>query len=152
VEKAPVVLADFAEGLFETHRYAPDARQIDFQTKLEAGLVLNTDASRLQVVLNNMVANAVRYHNPYQTEAFIRLEAYREGNEVRISVVDNGQGIDPKHLGRIFDMFYRANKHKSGSGLGLYIVKETLDKLGGTIEVASELNKGTTFTIRLPHG
>ena len=65
-------------------------------------------------------------------------------------VKDNGQGIAEKHLDKIFNMFYRASEGGGGSGLGLYIVKETVDKLNGKIQVLSELGKGTSFSIVLP--
>jgi signal transduction histidine kinase len=65
-------------------------------------------------------------------------------------VADNGKGIPPQHQGRIFDMFYRASDDTKGSGLGLYIVKETVGKMGGNIEVCSAVGAGSTFTIRLP--
>jgi signal transduction histidine kinase len=64
---------------------------------------------------------------------------------------DNGIGIDPKSLTRIFEMFYRASGQSEGSGIGLYIVKNAIDKLGGHMQVESEMNKGTTFRITLPN-
>ena len=67
-----------------------------------------------------------------------------------LQVSDNGIGIDERHLENIFKMFYRADEGSKGSGLGLYIVKETVDKLGGKIEVKSKSGEGTSFTITLP--
>lgn len=68
-----------------------------------------------------------------------------------IQVTDNGIGIDNIYLSRIFDMFFRASENSQGSGLGLYITKQVVNKLKGTITVTSELKKGTSFFIYLPH-
>lgn len=65
-------------------------------------------------------------------------------------VLDNGIGIAPMHVNNIFKMFYRADEKSRGSGLGLYIVKETVEKIKGTISVVSEYGKGSTFTVIIP--
>ena len=71
--------------------------------------------------------------------------------ETNIIVKDNGIGIDRKNIGKIFDMFYRVSETSIGSGLGLYIVKETVDKLSGKINVESEKGVGTTFQLNIPN-
>ncbi|TAF63863.1 MAG: ATP-binding protein [Cytophagales bacterium] len=68
-----------------------------------------------------------------------------------IEISDNGQGISEEHVNKIFDMFYRASLNSEGSGLGLYIVKEAIKILKGSITVQSELGSGTVFTIELPN-
>ncbi|MCE2959012.1 MAG: HAMP domain-containing histidine kinase, partial [Flammeovirgaceae bacterium] len=70
----------------------------------------------------------------------------------QVEVRDNGIGIDPVHISNIFDMFYRASEKSTGSGLGLYIVKESLEKLRGTITVESTPAAGSRFTVTLPIG
>ena len=67
-----------------------------------------------------------------------------------LEIADNGIGIDTQHQSKIFDMFFRATEKASGSGLGLFIVKETMEKLRGEITISSELGKGTTFSIKIP--
>ena len=64
---------------------------------------------------------------------------------------DNGEGIPKSRLSSIFDMFYRATENKQGSGLGLYIVKNVVEKLGGKIKVESEENRGTIFKVEIPN-
>ncbi|HNT48954.1 MAG TPA: HAMP domain-containing sensor histidine kinase, partial [Cyclobacteriaceae bacterium] len=73
-----------------------------------------------------------------------------KGDHVLLTIKDNGTGISPEHHTRIFDMFYRASESSEGSGLGLYIVKETLDKLKGNISVQSSAGNGAEFTVTLP--
>jgi signal transduction histidine kinase len=71
-------------------------------------------------------------------------------HHVAITVEDNGRGIPAESMDKIFDMFYRATEDSKGSGLGLYIVKETVQKMGGKIHVKSALGAGTTFVLELP--
>jgi len=75
----------------------------------------------------------------------------RNNDEYLFSIKDNGIGISAENQSKIFDMFYRVSSSSVGSGLGLYIVKETIDKLNGQIEIESELSKGTTFNIHIPN-
>lgn len=109
-----------------------------------------SDRYRIFIILNNLVSNAIRYSDLSKEESYMKVSIVRDGNEVVISVEDNGIGIAKEHFDNIFNMFYRATDVKTGSGLGLYIVKETLLKLSGTIKYTSEVNKGTCFEVRLP--
>jgi signal transduction histidine kinase len=72
------------------------------------------------------------------------------GDKIAVAIEDNGMGIREEELPRVFDMFYRANRSVPGTGLGLFIVQETLQKLKGKIEVQSKFGQGTTFTVTLP--
>ena len=80
----------------------------------------------------------------------IRIKIENVDNGINLQISDNGVGIDEKHLPRIFDMFYRANKSSEGTGLGLYLVKDALNHMEGSVEVLSQKGKGTTFYIYLP--
>ena len=107
------------------------------------------DRNRIQIILNNLLANAIRYRHPARKPEVV-VEAILKGQFVQITVKDNGIGINEKYIGKIFDMFYRTSDTSSGSGLGLYIVRETIKKLNGSIDVVSQVNDGTAFTIVLP--
>ncbi|MEM6524376.1 MAG: HAMP domain-containing sensor histidine kinase [Bacteroidota bacterium] len=106
-----------------------------------------SDASQLKIILNNLLANAVKYHDLEKTDPLIEVVFKKEFNKVFITIRDNGSGIEPEHLEKIFDMFYRATTSSDGSGLGLFIVKEAVKKIGGQITVNSEPGKGSTFVI-----
>lgn len=117
--------------------------------KVEAESSISSDRNRLVTVLSNLISNSIKYRHPSrQPEIKLRLE--RNGQHLCLIISDNGIGIKEYHLEKIFDMFYRTSDHSTGSGLGLYIVRETIKKLGGTIRVESVVNQGTTFTITLP--
>jgi len=107
------------------------------------------DRSRLSIVLNNLISNSIRYRHPARKPA-VEVNVHKTRDHLEILVSDNCLGINEHHLDKIFNMFYRTSDHSSGSGLGLYIVKETVKKLSGTIEVKSVVNQGSTFKICLP--
>lgn len=108
-----------------------------------------SDYNQMKIILNNLMANAVKYHNLNQTDPFIRVTYKRNKHIVEIEVEDNGKGISKDSVPKIFDMFYRASDDTDGTGLGLYIVKEALNKIKGIIFVDSELGKGSKFRIVL---
>jgi signal transduction histidine kinase len=130
-------------------KYMNEGDRIDFSVNIPGDLTVVTDQDRLLVVLNNLVSNAIKYKHPGRN-SWVRVEAMRLNEQVNITVSDNGRGIDEKHIDKIFDMFYRATDHSKGSGLGLYIVKETLEKIGGSITVRSEIDKGSDFYVTIP--
>jgi signal transduction histidine kinase len=111
---------------------------------------LRSDATRVRIVLANLLSNAFKYSKPAKENAFIKIGSIRTPTHIEIAIHDNGTGIDQQYLPKIFDMFFQANDNSEGSGLGLYIVKETLEKIQGEIRVQSEVGKGTEFVITLP--
>jgi signal transduction histidine kinase len=120
-------------------------------TEVEQKTSFMTDRHRLWVVLNNLVSNAYRYRNTNQAESWLKIGVQVGPAQATITVADNGIGIAAEHLPRIFDMFFRATDQATGSGLGLYIVKEVVGKLQGSIRVESTVAQGTVFTIQLPN-
>ncbi|MDJ1478984.1 sensor histidine kinase [Cytophagaceae bacterium YF14B1] len=113
--------------------------------------VFYSDTKRLNMIFSNLISNAIRYHNLNQSSPSIRIRGNVTPEKAVIEIIDNGQGISSEHLEKIFDRFYRANHATKGSGLGLYIVKEAVEKLNGVIAIESEINQGTTFKITLPN-
>jgi PAS domain S-box-containing protein len=130
-------------------KFAAEAQGLDIQINCPIDFKVYADARRLQVVLNNLLGNAIKYKDPFKESQWVQLEAKEISTGWEIVVRDNGIGIKEEHLQKIFNMFYRASEKSSGSGLGLYIVRETLNKMGGDITVQSELGIGSTFKISL---
>jgi PAS domain S-box-containing protein len=110
---------------------------------------LHSDERLLEIIFTRMIENAFIFRNPaVKSHLIIDIEKSHSGTS--ISFVDNGCGIDPATQQHIFDMFYRGNVNSKGSGLGLYLVKTAVEKLGGFITVSSEIHKGSSFTVYLP--
>lgn len=105
------------------------------------------DPSQLRIILNNLIANAVKYHDLSKPDPYIEVTFEKLSKHTRIVVADNGKGISPEHLEKIFDMFYRASTDSDGSGLGLFIVKEATKKIGGEVNVNSLVGEGTSFEL-----
>lgn len=118
--------------------------------EIEGDPLFVTDAVRFRTILRNLVSNALKYHNPHIDVPYIKITVDSRHDHAMIEVEDNGIGIDDTHVYQIFGMFFRATSEAKGTGLGLYIVKSMVDKLGGHISVKSVRNKGTTFFVELP--
>jgi signal transduction histidine kinase len=130
-------------------KFNQNAPSIELDYVEDATNVFESDYSQMKIILGNLISNAVKYHNIHQAKPIIRVAFKRVGRAVEIMVEDNGKGIPKEALPKIFDMFYRAETKVEGTGLGLYIVKEALSKINGSISVKSEYGKGTVFTITL---
>jgi len=136
--------------------HLPRAQQLEIALRVAAdeGLPsVNVDPERMAQVLGNLVSNALR-HTPAGGQ--ISLAATQRGNNALLTVRDDGAGIAPEKLRRIFTRFYRGDEsrqaHEGESGLGLAIAKSLVELHGGAISVESTLGEGTTFAIALPVG
>jgi PAS domain S-box-containing protein len=118
---------------------------------VEPGPEFYSDSVRLRAILRNLVSNAIKYYNKNRKNPFLKVTVSTTEHHAVLNVKDNGVGIDPIFQPRIFDMFFRADNEVKGSGLGLYIVKSMVTKLGGTIQVKSAKGKGSSFTLTLPN-
>jgi PAS domain S-box-containing protein len=103
----------------------------------------------LRSILYNLLSNAIKYRSP-ERKLEIVIKTKREGNHLLIKVSDNGIGIAPHHLPKVFTMFKRFHTHVEGTGIGLYIIKRIVENAGGKIELESKVDKGTTFRVYLP--
>ncbi|GAB2580014.1 hypothetical protein GCM10027168_11060 [Streptomyces capparidis] len=151
VEQDDVDLTILAAGVVEDAQIIYPQRDIAMAPAPPAPVI--GDAPRLQQVLRNLVGNAVQ-HTPAQTS--VRVEVALSSETVLLSVLDNGPGISPEDLPRVFERFWRAEASRSraygGSGLGLAIVEAIVHAHRGQVDVRSDLGVGTTVTVRLPRG
>jgi PAS domain S-box-containing protein len=150
INKQSVDLHDLVKETFENTQYRELSANIDFRMRIKENLILQTDKGRLGVILNNLVDNAIKYHRHGYSGKFVAVQTEDLDQNIIIKVIDNGQGIPKEAQPKIFDMFFRASENSKGSGLGLYIVKDMVERLGGSINLKSERGEGTTFTIKLP--
>lgn len=141
---------ELANEVWDSLQYSQEASGITFINDLPETLTIENDSRRLRVVFTNLIANAIRYHDHRKEQRFIRLYHQVTPTSFSFQVEDNGQGISPEIQKRVFDMFYRGNESSQGSGLGLYIVKETVGKLSGSVQLQSVPRQGSTFTVMLP--
>jgi signal transduction histidine kinase len=109
-----------------------------------------SDAYRVSVIFENLLSNAIKYRNP-RKKCFLQIQLDITQKEAVVSFTDNGIGIDEKILSNVFKMFYRGTEQSEGAGLGLYLVKETAHKIGGSISATSQLGFGSTFEFTIPN-
>lgn len=110
-----------------------------------------SDPQRLKNIFRNLIANSIQYMHPSRKNAFVNVDVSVSERYASIVIEDNGLGIDKPVVPKIFDMFYRGIEISKGSGIGLYIVKQAVEKLGGSISVESEVSAGSKFFITLPN-
>ena len=110
-----------------------------------------SDPYRLSIILTNIISNAIKYCDEAKDNSFIQFSATITPAHAILHIRDNGIGIDPDYLPKIFNMFYRATEKSDGAGLGLYIVKETLDRLHARVDVTSTLHEGTDIALTIPN-
>jgi signal transduction histidine kinase len=130
--------------------YAPEAEKTKVNMNIQDDLTILSDQTRLEIIVGNIISNAFKYQDRTKANPTIEISAILLPSSVEITIADNGIGIPNEYISKIFDMFFQAHDRAKGSGLGLYIVKETLEKLNGSITVNTEIEKGSTFTISLP--
>ena len=118
--------------------------------------LMRADPDQMVQVMTNLTENAVKYGSPAGATVTVCLsrEDGPRGPQLRIAVTDQGQGIDPRHIPRLTERFYRVDSHRSrekgGTGLGLAIVKHIVQRHRGRLVIESELGKGSVFSILLP--
>lgn len=127
-----------------------EERNISFDISVEQDDVFLSDVSKIQILLNNFLSNSIKYIDLEKETAKIEVKVNVKRNTAKIEIVDNGVGIEEKHLDKVFNMFYRATQLSEGSGIGLYIAKEVLNKLKGSVSISSAPKEGTNVTIKIP--
>lgn len=124
---------------------------IRFHVNVSQPVPFKVDAFRMSVILNNLISNAVKYQKPDEPNPEVKLNVEVDERQAKITIEDNGVGIIDDHLNNIFKMFFRSNFSVNGLGIGLYIVKEALTRIGGEINVHSTYGEGTSFTVIVPN-
>jgi len=139
------------DSLIENLKGQDEMHKTKFITDIEVEGDFFSDYEILNYTLNNIVSNAVKFQNRSIPESYvlIGINSYEKG--VKITISDNGIGVKKELQGKLFEMFFRGDTKTSGSGLGLYLVKKAITKLGGKIEFISEEGTGTFVTIVLPN-
>lgn len=143
-------ISEFVVEVLDSFEFLATEPNVKLYQEIDPDLQICSDISRLKVVLSNLIYNAIKYHDKNKPERFVKVQAVKQDKCLIIRIIDNGIGISPKYHKQIFNMFFRATETSSGTGLGLYIVKETLLRLKSTIACHSEVKEGSKFEVRIP--
>lgn len=145
----PVDFKTVITELIELHKRANKIKdEVNFNINIEQNEFFIGDKFRIEIILGNLISNAIRYQKPNEPKKEIQIDVKVNLIEAIVSITDIGVGIPDENIGRIFSQFYKAENQK-GTGLGLFIVKEAIDRIKGIISVTSKQGLGTTFSIRL---
>ncbi|GGA71128.1 hypothetical protein GCM10008015_09800 [Flavobacterium palustre] len=151
LDKDEINFRKIIEEIKGSHKFIEGIKGVQLHVEISSSGLFVSDYRRLGVVLNNLLSNALKYRDLSKEKSFVNIIIRSDRTNAIIVIEDNGVGIASDDKEKIFEMFYRGTTLSSGSGLGLYIVKEALEKLGGTINVESEQDKGTKFIVEIPN-
>ena len=151
LEVSPIDWQKAVDESLENLRFMENSDRVEKIVEIKGNGEFHSDPVRISIVLNNLISNSIKYQNLKREDAkvHIEIETAPVGGTIRIS--DNGIGIAKEHQQKVFNLFFRASIQSYGSGLGMYIVKNAVEKLKGRINVESVEGEGTTFTITLPN-
>ena len=147
----PIDIRLLIESTIEDLRYIYEEDRVKINIDIQEECKFFGDETRVKVVVRNLLSNALKYGCGHDTKNIIDISVEISPSELNMMVRDYGPGIKPEYLHKVFDMFFRASETKSGTGLGLYIVKETVHKMNGKINLSSKYKQGCTFNLKLPN-
>lgn len=150
VNCAPVDVRTLINEVLSDISFLPDYARVDVSVSADHNLVAQWDKFRIKSIFSNLITNSIKYHDFSKETRFVNIACERQGDKIRCVIRDNGRGIEMSRQSDVFKMFYRGSSEIHGNGLGLYIVKETIDLLQGTISMTSEYSEGTSFTFVVP--
>jgi signal transduction histidine kinase len=139
------------EDILERLKYLEGFEIMQTNITIKADGAFYSDEYRLTVVMNNLISNSINYKDNSKEKCILNIGVLITKEKALVSVEDNGIGIPAEFKPKIFNMFFRGTVKSKGAGLGLYIVKETINKLSGHIKINSEYGKGTTVELSLPN-
>lgn len=141
------------EGAIKSFKQLPNFENINFRKDIKNPKIFINDKSLVTTIVQNLIENSIKYSKAHHTKSYvyISVKPMQRNSIIRIVVSDNGIGIPESIHSKVFNMFYRGNNSAIGSGLGLYIVKNAIEKLRGKISMDSAIDEGTTFTVDIPN-
>ncbi|MDN4166097.1 tetratricopeptide repeat-containing sensor histidine kinase [Cytophagales bacterium LB-30] len=134
----------------QSYSYLPHFTEIQVEVEVSEGLHYYAEWAIVNTILQNLIENAIKYCDPGKEEMIVRVVVKEQKGFLEIIVEDNGHGIPTEHQEKIFEMFFRASEQSNGTGLGLYILKRAVERLGGLVRLMSTPAKGSIFTVTLP--
>lgn len=142
-------LREMVQQIFEDIQFVTPI-PVTFEIDIPGDSIVMADRARINTLIKNLASNSVKYRRTDLENPMVRFEMKRTPKSLEMKVIDNGRGIPEDQIEKVFGMFFRGSAQSQGTGLGLYIVKEILHKLGGQIMVKSKINEGTSMIFSLP--
>lgn len=150
VQSEDVCLRKIVDDCMADLVYQTNYNKIDYFIEIEEQTCIQSDKLRIKIIVNNLLSNAIKYADSAKDNSFISIRAEWKEKGVTLIIEDNGIGIKEDYKDKIWDIFFRGTSTIPGSGLGLYILKESVKNLNGEIDFISKEGEGTTFKIFIP--
>lgn len=150
IKDSVIDFKELIEDILNSNASLPQVEGLRIETIINQSFEYRNDREILKSIITNIVTNAIKYRKK-RPDARVSMKLDVDNEKAMLVVDDNGMGMSESVLNKAFDMFFRGQKDVEGSGLGLYIVKKGLERIGGTIRVNSVFTEGTTMTLYLPN-
>lgn len=138
------------DEVLEQYRFYEGADNVNFVKEINQNEPVRGDEMRMKMILNNLISNGIKYRDESKDHPMLKVSVDVDENEIRLISEDNGVGIARENQSKVFDMFFRSSETDSGTGIGLYIVKEAVEKMNGTVSLESDPSKMTKISISIP--
>jgi len=135
--------------IIESIKYHPMAQDVRFEVEVNQSEDFISNSMNVKTILSNLISNAFKYQREEETDKYVKITANVKDGKANVTVADNGVGIKEDKINEVFNMFYRAKNDNTGTGLGLFLVKEAVEKVQGKIDLKSEFGVGTEITLIL---
>lgn len=150
IELEPVDFKEIAQESLNDLQYMAGAKSVHISLSAEDGGLFFSSRKKLISIFSNIISNAIRYHDESKN-SFLKINLTYNSEGCQTIFEDNGIGIDEEVQAKVFEKFFLVTPDQGGSGIGLYTVKKSIEKLGGNIHLRSKLGRGTTFIIQIPN-
>ncbi|WPP51524.1 sensor histidine kinase [Catalinimonas niigatensis] len=145
-----IYIKDLLIEVIQSYASFPGRNQVTIQLEATEDLIIKTGRKLLTSIFQHLIENAITYRAPFKKHALLKITTYRQGKNILFTFKDNGCGMESQVAARAFDMFYRGTQTSKGSGLGLFIAKTNIERLGGEISLSSKTGLGTEVRLHLP--
>ena len=152
VRFTPIDFEEIVQHCWLDLQYLPTFARLNKTFQIQKNyLAFQSDPFRLAIIFSNILSNAVKYQNTQRDDSFVDIKIVQNYDHALVTIRDNGIGVEQSYIDKVFDMFFRATDKSDGSGLGMYIVQQTIERLDGEISFESKVGEGTIITMRLPN-
>ena len=148
--KKEIDLEKLTYDCINSYKHLPNFKEVEFKIDIQSDLYYEAEWALVNTIVQNLIENSIKYARLEDNIPTIEICIKEVESNIIIQVSDNGIGMSEETKSNIFTMFFRANRKIQGTGLGLHILSRAVDKLNGTIEIESELGRGSNFVIKLP--
>lgn len=137
--------------VWNSYRKNPNLRKISLEVSIQGNAHIYSDPERMEIILDGLLSNCINFYDSNKSKPFVKIEITSNQHEAQLLVADNGIGIGKAYIENIFTMFFKATHLSKGAGLGLFIVREAITQLHGTVHVQSEIGFGSVFKVIVPN-